>query len=1066
MRAVKVAAPCGHVTQNGTDNVLLVTPAGEFVHTDCLSSPVRASGTSLRRFLSLRTSSFQHAPERFSQRAGQKGRNMNHRNWFFSWVTTLHNLGGLRRGAFVLAAAVCLLAAPAVAQLNYTVNNSGDPGTGTATNCPVNSSAAGPGICTLRDALAAANASASSAQGAAIVFDSSLTTSGAADIKICNSCGPYQVSNYIEIVGPSSGNAVEIDGAYANGLGLSMLFQESSGSFVLTGNLILMNGAGTGAYPGGAGGGGQAGGIEIDGGSFLAIGVTFQNNLGLSGGAIYNNSNASISGSPTVSVSNCQFNFNSTGITSNQGSLLVQSSTFFENAAAVNSGSPVTGEAAGGILANNTAVTVQNSSFLNNYNNNNGQSGGAIALTGTAGVASIGVTGSTFAYNSAVLEGGAAYIGPGLGAWFTDDTFYANSVQTHNNSVTNQGGGSGIFADSNSALSLLHVTMQDTGGDSTYWGVIADGNMSIVNSLTADVVLFSGTINYTSTYYAASPAISGLGNYGGSTKTMMPLTGMGTSPMICAAATTNLGNDATGSAIVLPLTDQRGYPRVGSWNSATCLDVGAVQTAYTLNFTVSPSNPQVGGTTITATTSPTVTYPAVQLLDHGTAIPVAGATISIGLGFGGALSGTTTEATAATGIATFNALTSPHVTTGVSPSYLIAYIVNGPNDNFTMADSGTFDITNLILPATTLAGGTVGASYSQTINPATGGVGTLAYHVTGGALPTGLTLNSATGAITGTPFSATAASFTITATDGDGDTATQNYTIAIAKGTPGVKVTLTAGSNPVFMGNSVTFTATVALSSPAGSVATPTGTVTFYVGGTTALCSTVTMTAGAATCTTTTLALGSDVITASYVGDSNYTAVAASASTSLTEVVMALILTPQQMGLTVIPGQAAVYTITVGTTPSGSPTTFPAPVTFTVTCGSCTGGTFPAGITSGLNFTSLSATGTLVMTIQTTQVGRLSPSIIRPGMASRYGPLALALLLLPFARRLRRTGRRLSQIGLALLLAVVSLTVAMGVSGCGSSVGFFGQAQQSYSVVVTATSGSYTDSTTVSVTVE
>jgi len=701
---------------------------------------------------------------------------MNHRNWFFSWVTTLHNLGGLRRGTLLLAAAVCLFATPAVAQLGYTVNNTGDPGTGTATNCPVNSSASGPGTCTLRDALAAANASASSAQGATIVFDPSLTASDAADIRFCIGCGPYLVNNYIAIIGPSSGHPVEIDGFFTDLSGVSMLFDETGGSLVLSGKLIFMNGAGTEAYPGGAGGGGQAGGIEIDGGSLIATGVTFQNNLGLSGGAIYNNSNASIGGNPTVTVNNCSFIFNSTGITSNQGSLLVQNSTFSENAAALVSGSPVTGEAAGGILANNTVVTVQNSSFLNNSNNNNGQAGGAIALTGDPGVANIGVSGSTFAYNSAVAEGGAAYIGQGLAAWFTNDTFYANSVQTYPNTITDQGGAAGIFADSNSDLSLQQLTMQDTNsGPGLYDDTLAYGNLSVVNSLIYGEVIYAGTVNATGNVWNSSTPISALGNYGGPTQTMMPMPqGNTVSAVICGGATTNLGNDATGGGITLPSTDQRGYARIGDNHGSPCVDVGAVQSAYSLQWIASPSNPQVGGATMTATSAPT--YPTVQLLEHNNVIALAGAIIPAALTTG-TLGGTITATTAPNGVATFNALTSPVVTTPISGDQLFAglYIGPGPSPgdtNWGNYPSTPFDITDLTLPPTTLASGTVGTVYSQIINPATGGEGTIAYAVTGGALPNGLNLNSSSGAITGIPTAAapSGASFTITATDSDGDT--------------------------------------------------------------------------------------------------------------------------------------------------------------------------------------------------------------------------------------------------------------------------------------------------------
>jgi hypothetical protein len=60
--------------------------------------------------------------------------------------------------------------------------------------------------------------------------------------------------------------------------------------------------------------------------------------------------------------------------------------------------------------------------------------------------------------------------------------------------------------------------------------------------------------------------------------------------------------------------------------------------------------------------------------------------------------------------------------------------------------------------------------------------GSITYTVTTGSLPSGLSLNSGSGIITGTPNSigsATTSSFTITATDDESQTATRNYSITV-----------------------------------------------------------------------------------------------------------------------------------------------------------------------------------------------------------------------------------------------------------------------------------------------
>ena len=63
----------------------------------------------------------------------------------------------------------------------------------------------------------------------------------------------------------------------------------------------------------------------------------------------------------------------------------------------------------------------------------------------------------------------------------------------------------------------------------------------------------------------------------------------------------------------------------------------------------------------------------------------------------------------------------------------------------------------------------LGTAYSQTVT-ATGGTGSYVFSVSAGSLPAGLTLNAATGLISGTPTTAATSNFTITATDGGGAT--------------------------------------------------------------------------------------------------------------------------------------------------------------------------------------------------------------------------------------------------------------------------------------------------------
>jgi hypothetical protein len=80
------------------------------------------------------------------------------------------------------------------------------------------------------------------------------------------------------------------------------------------------------------------------------------------------------------------------------------------------------------------------------------------------------------------------------------------------------------------------------------------------------------------------------------------------------------------------------------------------------------------------------------------------------------------------------------------------------------------------LSPASLPNGTVGASYNQSV--AASPAGTYSYSVTSGALPGGVTLNPATGALTGTPAASGTFSFTLTAAVGS-CTASQSYTVVI-----------------------------------------------------------------------------------------------------------------------------------------------------------------------------------------------------------------------------------------------------------------------------------------------
>ena len=85
-------------------------------------------------------------------------------------------------------------------------------------------------------------------------------------------------------------------------------------------------------------------------------------------------------------------------------------------------------------------------------------------------------------------------------------------------------------------------------------------------------------------------------------------------------------------------------------------------------------------------------------------------------------------------------------------------------------------IVSLTVNPATLPATLLGHSYSQTVS-ATGGTAPYTFAISAGALPPGLTLNPASGVISGTPTTPGTATFTVQATDINGNIGTRAYTL-------------------------------------------------------------------------------------------------------------------------------------------------------------------------------------------------------------------------------------------------------------------------------------------------
>jgi hypothetical protein len=169
-----------------------------------------------------------------------------------------------------------------------------------------------------------------------------------------------------------------------------------------------------------------------------------------------------------------------------------------------------------------------------------------------------------------------------------------------------------------------------------------------------------------------------------------------------------------------------------------CLEARAVPAV-----TVNPTNATLHAATVgskytqTFTASPTGTY---TFSETGT-LP-AGLTLSSA----GKLSGTPTAA----GSFTFTVTATPTTGTAGSQKYTLAV--------------------RLGITPTTLPAASAGDSYSQTLT-ASGGTAPYHFTITSGSLPSGLTLNATSGALSGTPLASGTFRFTVKATDSTTGTA-------------------------------------------------------------------------------------------------------------------------------------------------------------------------------------------------------------------------------------------------------------------------------------------------------
>ena len=205
--------------------------------------------------------------------------------------------------------------------------------------------------------------------------------------------------------------------------------------------------------------------------------------------------------------------------------------------------------------------------------------------------------------------------------------------------------------------------------------------------------------------------------------------------------------------------------------------IAGTSNSTTASITVNP-DPVISGTPPNGTVG--AVYSGSVTASGGTA-PLKWSTtgaLPAGLAFkAGAISGTPTTA----GVSTFTAQ--------ITDSSDVPFTVKAPESISISSPSGNVVVTISGQPPA----GTVGVAYATALS-ASGGAAPYAWKLTSGSLPAGLTL-SASGSISGTPTTAGASVFTVSAVDANGNSATAAFSIKInaSSSTP---LTLTLSTLP------------------------------------------------------------------------------------------------------------------------------------------------------------------------------------------------------------------------------------------------------------------------------
>ncbi len=365
--------------------------------------------------------------------------------------------------------------------------------------------------------------------------------------------------------------------------------------------------------------------------------------------------------------------------------------------------------------------------------------------------------------------------------------------------ISKDSGGGGFLSPyaSSSAPIVYTVTVATKTTGHPYHN-IGSSNAYVINGIEAPIIELKGNDTAKPYYYKfdqsdASNSGHPLRFYNNVGKTTQFTTGVTTSgtPGNAGAHTTIAVDKDTPSILYYQCTNHANMGNHTIHNSPT-INTGVFLKLPTADGTANQVIATNGSGTLSfadSITFPTITGISPSVLDNN-----AGNIVITGTNFKDSSTPPFVDAiNSSTGaIVTANSVTFTSATS-VTANFTLpvdgTYFLRLENNDGIACRSGTALLTVSDAPAWTTAAGSLGTvSAAGTINFTVAATNATTFGVQSGALPGGASLNTSTGAITGTESGSTATTtytFTIRATDAEGQTADRQFTITISHGASG-----------------------------------------------------------------------------------------------------------------------------------------------------------------------------------------------------------------------------------------------------------------------------------------